>query len=53
MEFIPAIIDVLNDKINFWSKLIKGFNSIYDLEKLAIQQSQKVNKLTSQFYEYC
>lgn len=36
MEFIPAIIELLNDKINFWTKLIKGFNSIYELEKLAI-----------------
>ncbi|CAD8127345.1 unnamed protein product [Paramecium sonneborni] len=52
-QFIPSIIEVLSDKIIFWNKQIKGFNSIYEVEKLAIAQSQKINKLTSQINKYC
>ncbi|CAD8212474.1 unnamed protein product [Paramecium pentaurelia] len=52
-QFIPSLIEILSDKINFWTKQIKGFNSIYEVEKLAIAQSQKIHKLTSQIKQYC
>ncbi|CAD8116246.1 unnamed protein product [Paramecium sonneborni] len=52
-QFIPSIIDLLNDKINFWNRQIKGFNNIYELERLAIKQSKNILNLASQINQYC
>ncbi|CAD8162327.1 unnamed protein product [Paramecium octaurelia] len=52
-KFIPSIIELLNDKINFWNRQIKGFNNIYELERLAINQSKKIFNLANQINQYC
>ncbi|CAK69076.1 unnamed protein product (macronuclear) [Paramecium tetraurelia] len=52
-QFIPSLIEILSDKINFWTKQLKGFNSIYEVEKLALAQSQKIHKLSYQIKKYC
>ncbi|CAD8193890.1 unnamed protein product [Paramecium pentaurelia] len=52
-QFIPSVIELLNDKINFWNRQIKGFNNIYELERLAIYQSKKIFNLANQINKYC
>ncbi|CAK61089.1 unnamed protein product (macronuclear) [Paramecium tetraurelia] len=52
-QFIPRVIELLNDKISFWNRQIKGFNNIYELERLAINQSKKIFNLANQINQYC
>ncbi|CAD8206676.1 unnamed protein product [Paramecium octaurelia] len=52
-SFIPKVKEIILEKISFWTNQIKGFNSIYDIERMALFQSAKIQILHEELQRFC